>query len=405
MASSPSSPKETFTQNQEQRSDQPQLILTPIMSFNHNSPSQLSSSTTRIIVPRPFYRSQITPDPFEYSNNNRQLSDYQQYLQNRPQRRFSAHQINDSSLSNSYLSEQERFSPTILMHPHYHQQHRPTINNNNRAVISVSSRSPLITIASGGSPSRSEIRVSSSPTTNKSTLREIRISRPDSPSISINRTGPNQPMTFASNANGGMITNGSGSAVHISVEPPTNTTQHDRQRQTSPPFHQIEMRRDSGDNRYKSNIVANRFKSSIAYTSPNNNTFDRSSTSANLPPASSSTSLPIRSGHLIKKEPSEVDQLAKLLMKSMNVSNEPNFFGMCARCNDEIVGEENGLIAMDRMYHVSCFTCTMCGCRLRGMHFYSMENKPYCESCYVNSLEKCVVCALPITDRVCYSII
>lgn len=56
---------------------------------------------------------------------------------------------------------------------------------------------------------------------------------------------------------------------------------------------------------------------------------------------------------------------------------------MCARCNDDIVGEENGLITMDKMYHVSCFTCTMCGCRLRGMHFYSMENKPYCESCYI----------------------
>jgi hypothetical protein len=66
-----------------------------------------------------------------------------------------------------------------------------------------------------------------------------------------------------------------------------------------------------------------------------------------------------------------------------------NFFiriisqGMCARCDDEIVGEENGLVAMDRMYHVSCFTCSMCGCRLRGMHFYSMENKPYCEPCYI----------------------
>ena len=58
---------------------------------------------------------------------------------------------------------------------------------------------------------------------------------------------------------------------------------------------------------------------------------------------------------------------------------------MCTRCNDEIVGEENGLVAMDRMYHVSCFTCTMCGCRLRGMHFYAMETKPYCESCYIVS--------------------
>ena len=56
---------------------------------------------------------------------------------------------------------------------------------------------------------------------------------------------------------------------------------------------------------------------------------------------------------------------------------------MCARCNDEIIGEENGIVAMDRMYHISCFTCTICGCRLRGMHFYSMENQPYCEPCYI----------------------
>ncbi|CAF1103454.1 unnamed protein product [Rotaria sp. Silwood1] len=391
MASSSSS-KDIFIQNSEQKNDQSQLK----MNFDHPSSNQLSSSTTRIFVPRPFYRSQITPDPFDYSNNN------QQYLQNRIQRRFSTNQINDSPLSNSYLSEQERSSPTILMHPHYYQQYRSTPNNN-RALISVSStKSPLITIASGGSPSRSEFRVSSSPIANKSTLREIRISRPDSPSISINRTGTNQPITFTSNTNGRMIPNGNDDgAFHISVEPPINTIQHDsRTRQTSPPFHQIEMRRDSGDNLYKSNIITNPFKSSIAYPGPKNNTFDYSSTNANLPPTSNSNSLSIRNGNLIKKEQTEVDNLTKFLMKSMNASNEPNFFGMCARCNIEIIGEENGLIAMDRMYHVSCFTCTMCGCRLRGMHFYSMENKPYCESCYVNSLEKCVSCGLPITDRI-----
>jgi hypothetical protein len=97
------------------------------------------------------------------------------------------------------------------------------------ALISVSSKqTPLITIASGGSPSRSEIRVSSSPTTNKSTLREIRISRPDSPTISINRSGTNQPITFTSNANGGTITNGTGGAFHISVGTPTKLTQRGR---------------------------------------------------------------------------------------------------------------------------------------------------------------------------------
>ena len=126
----------------------------------------------------------------------------------------------------------------------------------------------------------------------------------------------------------------------------------------------------------------------------------------NLPPASavsSHTPSALRNGHSTTKAPSSVDHLRKLLMKSMNSSHAPNFFGewhffnrsfirfattsirlgMCARCNDEILGEENGLVAMDRMYHVACFTCTMCGSRLRGMHFYSMENQPYCESCYV----------------------
>src|ERR1700722_13180487 len=138
------------------------------------------------------------------------------------------------------------------------------------------------------------------------------------------------------------------------------------------------MHRDSPiDNRYTSNVIANRFKPLLTYTNQNStkstvfeNSERRSSSVVNLPP----TSFPIRSGNLMKRDPSDVDHLTKLLMKSMNSSNEPNFFGkfliylffffvniiskgMCARCNDEIVGEENGLVAMDRMYHVSCFTC------------------------------------------------
>ena len=104
------------------------------------------------------------------------------------------------------------------------------------AVISLSSaQSPLITIASTGSPNRSEIRVSSSPKTSKSTLREIRISRPDSPSISINRAGSNQPITFTSNTNGGTITNGSGGAFHISLggrSSPVSSTKPETSRTT-----------------------------------------------------------------------------------------------------------------------------------------------------------------------------
>lgn len=66
----------------------------------------------------------------------------------------------------------------------------------------------------------------------------------------------------------------------------------------------------------------------MAYTSPNkNNKLDQSSISADLPPASNPTNVPIRNGLGMKKEQSEVDHLTKLLMKSMNPSNQSNFFG------------------------------------------------------------------------------
>jgi hypothetical protein len=92
-------------------------------------------------------------------------------------------------------------------------------------------------------------------------------------------------------------------------------------------FHQIEMHRDSIDNRYTSNVVANRFKPLIAYTSPNSNTYDRTSAIVNLPPAPNSTSLTMSHGNLIRKEQANIDHLTRILMKNMNSSNEPNFFG------------------------------------------------------------------------------
>ncbi len=96
-------------------------------------------------------------------------------------------------------------------------------------MISVSaSQPPLITIASRRSPNRSEIRFSPSPNPTKSTLREIRISRPDSPSISINnRPGiSNQPITY---------TNGNDNAFHISLGTPTTINPRDLSVSSPPP--------------------------------------------------------------------------------------------------------------------------------------------------------------------------
>lgn len=97
------------------------------------------------------------------------------------------------------------------------------------ALISVSaSQSPVITIASRASPNRSEIRFVSSPIPTKSAVREIRISRPDSPSISINnRPGiSNSPLAY---------TNGADNAFHISLGTPSKIIPRDLSVSSPPP--------------------------------------------------------------------------------------------------------------------------------------------------------------------------
>ncbi|XP_072035214.1 lipoma-preferred partner homolog isoform X2 [Amphiura filiformis] len=99
----------------------------------------------------------------------------------------------------------------------------------------------------------------------------------------------------------------------------------------------------------------------------------------------------------------EIDALTSLLVQNMDSGlgqEEGEFFGMCARCGNKVIGENKGCTAMEQVYHIDCFTCDTCHTKLRGQPFYSLENKSYCENCYVNSLEKCSTCSKPITDRI-----
>ncbi|KAK6176028.1 hypothetical protein SNE40_014392 [Patella caerulea] len=100
-----------------------------------------------------------------------------------------------------------------------------------------------------------------------------------------------------------------------------------------------------------------------------------------------------------EEKEAEVDALTNLLMQSIESSAEPDFYGVCGKCNMNVLGESNGCTAMDQIYHIGCFVCVSCGCGLQGKSFFQMENKPYCESCYMNTLEKCSVCSKAITDR------
>lgn len=103
-------------------------------------------------------------------------------------------------------------------------------------------------------------------------------------------------------------------------------------------------------------------------------------------------------GH--RGQEAEVDHLTDLLVQSMENSGDPDFFGMCYKCGEKVLGEGSGCTAMDQVYHIRCFTCHVCEKELRGKPFFAMEGKPYCEEDYLNTLEKCCVCQKPILDRI-----
>lgn len=50
-----------------------------------------------------------------------------------------------------------------------------------------------------------------------------------------------------------------------------------------------------------------------------------------------------------------------------------DFFGMCHKCGDKVIGEGNGCSAMGEVYHVNCFTCAVCSQPLRGKQFYAIN--------------------------------
>ncbi|KAI1882873.1 hypothetical protein AGOR_G00239390 [Albula goreensis] len=96
----------------------------------------------------------------------------------------------------------------------------------------------------------------------------------------------------------------------------------------------------------------------------------------------------------------ELERLTKKMLYDMDNPPSEEYFGRCASCGENVVGEGTGCTAMDQVFHVDCFICTTCGSKLRGKPFYAMEKKAYCEPCYVNTLETCSVCAQPIMERI-----
>ncbi|XP_070785944.1 thyroid receptor-interacting protein 6 [Enoplosus armatus] len=118
------------------------------------------------------------------------------------------------------------------------------------------------------------------------------------------------------------------------------------------------------------------------------------------PGAAQSPAYQSSKGLVTARPEEELDRLTKKLVYDMNHPPSEDYFGRCARCGDNVVGDGSGCIAMEQVFHVECFTCITCHARLRGQPFYALDKKSYCESCYISTLERCSKCSKPILDRI-----
>ncbi|KAM6963113.1 lipoma-preferred partner [Aplochiton taeniatus] len=96
----------------------------------------------------------------------------------------------------------------------------------------------------------------------------------------------------------------------------------------------------------------------------------------------------------------ELERLTKKMLFDMDHPPSEEYFGRCASCGENVVGEGTGCTAMDQVFHVDCFVCMTCSSKLRGKPFYAVEKKAYCEPCYINTLELCTICSKPIMERI-----
>ncbi|XP_068599848.1 lipoma-preferred partner [Brachionichthys hirsutus] len=96
----------------------------------------------------------------------------------------------------------------------------------------------------------------------------------------------------------------------------------------------------------------------------------------------------------------ELERLTKKMLFDMDNPPSEEYFGRCASCGENVVGEGTGCTAMDQVFHVDCFVCMTCSTKLRGKPFFAVEKKAYCEPCYINTLETCTICSKPIMERI-----
>ncbi|XP_015283611.1 PREDICTED: zyxin isoform X2 [Gekko japonicus] len=118
--------------------------------------------------------------------------------------------------------------------------------------------------------------------------------------------------------------------------------------------------------------------------------------------ASEGSDPPRGNSALTMKEVEELEMLTQKLMKDMDrppLAEASTAAELCGLCNKALSRTQPAVRALDKLFHVECFTCFKCERQLQGQQFYNVDEKPFCEDCYAGTLEKCCVCKQTITDR------
>ncbi|XP_041823094.1 LIM domain-containing protein 1 [Melanotaenia boesemani] len=90
----------------------------------------------------------------------------------------------------------------------------------------------------------------------------------------------------------------------------------------------------------------------------------------------------------------------------MDPSHSPSlYFGSCTRCSEAVYGSGGACQAMGRLFHNSCFTCSVCNKQLNGKPYFTVSGLIYCEDDFLfsgvhPSQEVCNSCGCSVSDYV-----
>jgi hypothetical protein len=103
---------------------------------------------------------------------------------------------------------------------------------------------------------------------------------------------------------------------------------------------------------------------------------------------------------LVQSNTGEHDAVVQSNVNEVGLDDQDDYFGYCHKCDEAIVGEETGCLALGKVYHTLCLTCSHCQKPLSGKVFYTVDQTVLCEKDYMKSLQRCHFCNQRIKDKV-----